>query len=220
MIFMPSIAENIEKIKKQSAGITLLAVVKNVATENIFEALESGITVIGENKIQEARARYLTIRQKYPDVKIHMIGHLQSNKINQALEMFDVIESVDSYELAVAIDKRAQKPIEIFIEVNTTGEPSKFGVSPDETLPLIEKITKLKNLKLTGLMTIGLLTDDPEKVRPCFKKLRELRDFANKKGYTGVRHLSMGMSHDFSVAIEEGSDIIRVGTAIFGKRGK
>ena len=153
---MPTITENIASIKKQMApSVTLLAVVKNVSNEKIFEALCAGINVIGENRIQEAAPRNMEIRQKFPGVKVHFIGHLQKNKINQALEMFDVIESVDSYELAVAINKRATTKVEIFIEINTSGEKSKFGVSPGDAFDLICRISNLEHLRLTGLMTIG-----------------------------------------------------------------
>ncbi|MBI5701685.1 YggS family pyridoxal phosphate-dependent enzyme [Candidatus Saganbacteria bacterium] len=216
---MPTIAQKIADIKQQiSSTITLLAVVKNVSTEKIFEALDAGIDTIGENRIQEASERIQAIRQKYPNIKIHFIGHLQSNKINQALQMFDVIESVDSFELAEAINKRAEKPVEIFVEVNTSGEQSKNGVDLKDAIDLIDKISTFKNLRLTGLMTIGANSSDEEKVRACFRKLREIRDESSKKGYTNIVHLSMGMSHDFPIAIEEGSDIIRIGTGIFGNR--
>ena len=184
----------------------------------VFEALDAGIDVIGENRIQEASDRNLEIRSKYPNVKIHFIGHLQKNKINQALEMFDVIESVDSIELADAVNKRAQKTVEIFLEINTSGEESKFGIKPEDALELALHITHYPLLHLTGLMTIGANTDDEKSVRECFKKLREIRAQLIQNGLKNITHLSMGMSHDFLVAIEEGSDIIRVGSLIFGRR--
>lgn len=213
---MPTIPGNIEKIKNQiHANVSLIAVVKNVPTDKIFEALDCGITIIGENRIQEAAARNQAIRQKYPNVKIHFIGHLQKNKINQALEMFDVIEAVDSFELAEAINRRARKPIEIFLEVNTSGEKSKFGVKPEDVLPLASRIMHLPLLELTGFMTIGANTYDSKEIRKCFRILRGLRDEANKNGLKNIAHLSMGMTDDFPVAIEEGSDIIRLGRIIF-----
>lgn len=222
---MPSIADNIKELRQKiikasgTAGrdpseVKLMAVVKTVDTQHIFEALDAGIDLIGENKIQEAKERVEQIRARYPNVKIHFIGHLQSNKINQALQMFDLIESVDGFELAEAIDKRAQKPVDIFIEVNTSGEESKFGVAPEKAEELIDQVSKLKNIKLSGLMTIGILSDDKRKIRDCFAMLRKIRE---DSGYNGLA-LSMGMTDDFEVAIEEGSDIIRIGRAIFGAR--
>lgn len=147
-----------------------------------------------------------------------MIGHLQKNKINQALEMFDVIESVDSLELAEAINKRAQKPVEIFLEVNTSGETTKHGLKPEDVLSVSSLITHYPLLNLTGLMTIGSNTNNIEEIRKCFRTLKELRDQANQKSFANIKHLSMGMSHDFPIAIEEGSDIIRIGSLIFGER--
>jgi len=220
---MPTISENIAQIKSKtealSSNVTILAAIKTIPLPQIFEALEAGISMVGESKIQEAKTRVYEIRQKYPSVKIHFIGHLQTNKINQAISMFDVIESVDSFKLAEAIDKRADKPVEIFIEVNTSGEASKFGVDLANAEKLVVRISALlKNLKITGLMTIGSFSDNKDKTSACFKKIKELKYYLNQKGYTGIKHLSMGMSHDFELAIEECADIIRIGTAIFGER--
>ena len=207
------IAENIAKVRQNARSARIIAVTKNVELPQIIEAIEAGITDIGENRVQEAKRKFPALKSKYPNIKYHMIGHLQRNKVKEALELFDVIQSVDSLELAEEIDKRAQKPVDIFIEVNTSGEESKYGVAPDKAIELGEAIKKLKNLKVNGLMTIGPLTGDKEKIRSCFRQLRELREKA------GVDHLSMGMSHDYPLAIEEGSDIIRIGTAIFHQEG-
>lgn len=226
---MSLVSENIinlkEKIKeialkcgRDHSEIKILAVAKNVKLDAIFDAMDFGIGLIGENRIQEANLRYKEIKKRNPDIKYHMIGHLQTNKINQALEMFDVIESVDSYDLAEALDKRAKKTMEIFLEVNTSGETSKFGIDPSFVLDAANKISKLGNLQITGLMTMGFLSPDHEKTRQCFKLLRQLRNNLNGSGFPKIKYLSMGMTNDFPVAIEEGSDIIRIGSYIFGKR--
>lgn len=212
------IAENISSIKRQieTAGrdITLLAVTKNVEIPQIIEAIEASITDIGESYVQEAKSKIPIIKSKYPKVRFHLIGHLQTNKVKTALELFDVIQSVDSLHLAEEISKRAEKPVEIFIEVNTSGEASKFGVAPDQALSIIGRIAGLPNLRISGLMTIGKYSDQQDEARACFRKLKEIRD---KTGNPKLK-LSMGMSHDYTLAIEEGSDIIRVGTGIFGPR--
>jgi hypothetical protein len=203
------IRENIEEIRAKAKGVLLLAVTKNVELPQVIEAVEAGITDIGESYVQEARTKIPQIKVRFPDLRCHLIGHLQTNKVNTALKLFDVIQSVDSLHLAEEISKRVNKPVEIFIEVNTSGEESKFGVPPEKAGEFIGRITGLPNLRITGLMTVGNGT------RECFRKLREIRE---KVGVPGLK-LSMGMTHDFALAIEEGSDIIRVGTGIFGPRG-
>lgn len=210
------IAENIRDLRAQVKSVTILAATKGVPVPLILEALSAGITNIGENRVQEALLKIPNLKIQFPRVKFHMIGHLQTNKVKAALELFDVIQSVDSQHLAEEISQRATKPIEIMIEVNTSGEASKFGVEPDKTLELIQQIDQLPNLKITGLMTLGPLTDDPDQSRKAFRRLKELRDLIISSGYPQVKHLSMGMSDDYPLAIEEGSDIIRVGRIIFG----
>jgi len=213
---MKSIKENLDLIRtKIPEGVQVMAVVKNVPTEKIFEAIAARLEGIGENRVQEAKSRFKTIKEKFPKVKVHFIGHLQTNKINSALEMFDCLESLDSFHLAEEVSKRAKQPIEVFIEVNTSGETSKFGVEPGKALELAKEISVLPNIKLTGLMTIGALSGDVDKLRDCFKVLRGLRDKIRGSGLNEVVHLSMGMSQDFPLAIEEGSDIIRIGRALF-----
>ena len=208
------IRENIEEIRAKAKGALLLAVTKNVELPQIIEAIEAGITEIGESYVQEAKTKIPNLKSKFPNVRFHLIGHLQTNKVKTALELFDVIQSVDSYHLAEEISKRAVKPIEVFIEVNTSGEESKFGVAPEKALELFSRIAGLPNLRIAGLMTIGKYTDDENEARACFSKLRTIRDQA---GIGGLK-LSMGMSHDYALAIEEGSDIIRIGEGIFGPR--
>lgn len=204
----------------RNEDITLVAVTKNVEPERIIEGIDAGIKIIGENRIQEAEEKFKFITK---DVEKHLVGHLQTNKVKKALELFDLIQSVDSLHLAQEISKKAKekgKPAEVLIEVNTSGEPSKYGVKPEEVSNLVEEISRLENIKIKGLMTVGLFTEDIEKARPCFVKLRNL--FENlkspKKENVEMKYLSMGMSSDFEVAVEEGANMIRVGTAIFGPR--
>jgi len=210
------IAENIRELRAKVKSAVILAATKEVPIPLILEALSAGITDMGENRVQEALLKIPNLKIQFPRAKFHMIGHLQTNKVKAALELFDVIQSVDSQHLAEEINKRAAEPVEIMIEVNTSGEASKFGVEPDKTLELIQQIDQLPNLKIIGLMTLGPLTSDPDQSRMAFRKLRELRDLIASSGYSQVKHLSMGMSDDYPLAIEEGSDIIRIGRIIFG----
>ncbi|HVN67651.1 MAG TPA: YggS family pyridoxal phosphate-dependent enzyme [Candidatus Sulfotelmatobacter sp.] len=195
-----------ERAGRDPAAVKIVAVVKNVPLEKIYEALEAGVTDIGENRVQEAAARYQAIKEKYPAVTRHFIGHLQRNKVGQALNMFDIIQSVDSERLAEEIDRAAVQPVPVLIEVNTSGEPAKFGSEPDKTLELVRAVSALAKVKVLGLMTVGPLAGE---VRPAFRKLRELRELA------GLRYLSMGMTGDFETAIEEGADLVRIGRGIF-----
>lgn len=202
--------------------ITLVAVTKTVAVEKIQLAIEAGVKFIGENRLQEALEKYLSIGNR---VQWHFIGHLQTNKVNKALDIFSMIQSVDSLHLAKEIEKRASqvnKIIPILIEVNTSGEQTKFGVQPSHLIDLIKDILNLPHLKLSGLMTMGpgLAIKDKEKSRPCFRILYELRTKAEREFGIKMPYLSMGMSSDFEVGIEEGSNMVRIGTAIFGSRSK
>ncbi|RMH72661.1 MAG: YggS family pyridoxal phosphate-dependent enzyme [Gemmatimonadetes bacterium] len=201
--------------------ITLIAVSKTRTLAEIQAAIDAGITVLGENRVQEAETKI----PKLPagTVTWHLIGHLQKNKINKALDLFSLIHSVDSYKLAEAISKRAlqrQKVMDVLIEVNTSGEASKFGVDPDHAIELVKSAASLEGIRIQGLMTVGPFLDDAEAIRPCFSQLRHLRDHIQTLELPNVsmRHLSMGMTNDFEVAIEEGATLIRVGTAIFGAR--
>jgi len=197
-----------------------VAVSKTVEPERINQAIRFGIDIIGENRVQEAEAKFKDIKEV---VEKHLVGHLQTNKAKKAIELFDFIQSVDSERIAREISKRASdkgKVMDVLVEVNTSAEETKFGIEPDQALPLIETISRLEGIKIKGLMTIGLFTDNPEKTRPCFKKLKELFERIKSANVTNVemRYLSMGMSNDFEVAIEEGSNMVRVGTGIFGSR--
>ncbi len=209
-----------EKSGRGAGEIKLVAVSKTVEPERINQAIRCGIDIIGENRVQEAEAKFKQITEK---VEKHLVGHLQTNKAKKAVELFDFIQSVDSVRIAEEISRRASekgKLMDVLVEVNTSAEETKFGIEPDHALPLIETISKLEGIKIKGLMTIGLFSDNPEDTRPCFKKLKALFDNIKSANVHNVemRYLSMGMTSDFEVAIEEGSNMVRVGTGIFGPR--
>ena len=201
--------------------VELMLVTKTVEAKNIRFALQSGETLTGENKVQE-------LKQKYEELKdipheAHLIGHLQSNKIKEVLRYVSCIQSVDRVELAQKLNDQLQKEgreLDILIQVNSSFEESKFGAEPEQVLELVKEISNLKFLKIKGLMTIGIFSDDKEKVRACFKIMRKLQSQIIDLGLSNVemKTLSMGMSGDLEMAIEEGSTMIRVGTAIFGAR--
>lgn len=224
------VKNNLQKVKERisavcsSAGrdpdsITIICVTKGRPLEQIKEAIEAGITDIGENRTQEAAAKYKEISaigQSLPAVKWHMIGHLQTNKAKEAVKIFDLIQSVDSPHLAEAINKEAlklNKLQNILIEVKTSPEASKSGLKPQEAQEVIRGIAAFKNINIKGLMTIAPLVDNSEEARPYFKMLRELRDKIDKRMI-----LSMGMTDDFEVAIEEGADMVRLGRAVFNAK--
>lgn len=210
-----------EKSNRPSNEVRLLLATKTVNSDKIIWALEQGETLIGENKVQELKQKGNAIKGLKPEV--HFIGHLQSNKIKEVIKWVTCIESIDRLAIAQKLHKRLVyegKTMDIFIQVNTSYEDSKFGVSPEGALDLIRKIALLDTLKIKGLMTIGLFSAVPEEVRKCFKLLKEIQQQAKALELPNVelKELSMGMSGDLEVAIEEGATIIRVGTAIFGER--
>jgi len=197
---------------RRPEGIALIAVSKTVEPEGVEAALAAGQTLFGESKIQEARAKIPLVSGR---AHWHMIGHLQTNKARDAVALFEVIHSVDSVKLAVELNKwaeRAGKTQAILLEVNVSGEASKFGLKPEDLKSTVAEINRLARLETQGLMTIAPYLEEAEKARPCFRRLRELRDAL------GLRELSMGMTHDVEVAIEEGATMVRIGTAIFGER--
>ena len=215
------IAEACRRSGRKSEEIELVAITKTVDVEQINEAIEAGIRVVGENRVQEAWRKFQEVGEK---VHWHMVGHLQTNKVKRVLQFADMIHSVDSVYLAREIQtqaKKLEKTIEILIQVNTSGEESKFGLEPEATIGAIEEVSTLPNLKIKGLMTIGAFLPNPEDVRPCFKLLHDLKDRVNERGIASVEigTLSMGMTNDYEIAIEEGSTMVRVGTAIFGEGG-
>ena len=184
-------------------------------------AIEAGVNILGENYIQETRDKF-DLLSAY-DVSWHFIGHLQSNKAKYAVKMFDLIHTVDSLKLAIELDKQAkkiEKKQDILIQVNIGKEYTKSGIQENETLNLVKAISPLENVKIKGLMTMPPFFDQPEKVRPFFKALRELRDTIRDISIPNISmdELSMGMSGDYEIAIEEGATLVRVGTAIFGER--
>ena len=210
-----------EKTGKNREDIKLVAVTKTVETERIKEAINCGIQIIGENRVQEAESKFDQITEK---VEKHLVGHLQTNKAKKAIELFDFIQSVDSQRIAQEISRRASqmgKVIEVLVEINTSGETTKFGIDPPQALSFIKPISDLEGIKIKGLMTIGLFSDNPEDTRPCFKRLKVIFDQMKKENIHNVemKYLSMGMTSDFEVAILEGSNMVRIGTAIFGPRG-
>jgi pyridoxal phosphate enzyme (YggS family) len=219
---LAQIRRNIEaacvRTGRNPSEILLLPVSKGHSADEVRAAADLGLNIFGENKVQEARAK---ISQCPGRLRWHMIGHLQSNKCRDAVHFFQMIESVDSLDLAAELNKAAEKSarhIPILLEVNVAGEGTKFGFKPEEVLELIESINSLSRLEIHGLMTIAPYSNDAEKVRPVFKRLRELKDQCSQKLGAPLPHLSMGMSGDYQVAIEEGATIIRIGTALFGPR--
>ena len=225
------IVENIAKIKQRIAiaaarcgrdphSIKLMAVTKTVSTDRIFNAVEAGITMLGENYVQEAKEKITAITEP---VEWHFIGYLQTNKAKYAVHLFDYIHSVDRWELAKELDKRAvlaNHHLNILIEVNVSGEQTKNGIPAAEALSLIKQIAPLPNLTIRGLMTMAPYSDNPENSRPFFKELRKLKNEIAVQSISRVQmdELSMGMTDDFEVAIEEGTTIVRIGRAIFGDR--
>jgi pyridoxal phosphate enzyme (YggS family) len=201
--------------------IRLVAVSKTVPVEKVKEAIEAGVSILGENYIQEAREK-INALSSYP-VSWHFIGHLQTNKAKYVVKLFDLIHSVDSLKLAREINKQAgkiNKVQKILIQVNIGEENSKSGVSSNDAEILIREISHLQNLSVKGLMALPPFYSNPERVRTYFSATRELRDQIKKKNISNISmdELSMGMTGDFEVAIEEGSTLVRIGTAIFGKR--
>ena len=210
-----------ESCSRDADSVRLVAVSKTIAAGTVKEAIEAGVTVLGENYIQEAREKFNTLVQ-YP-VSWHFIGHLQSNKAKYAVRLFDLIHSVDSFKLARELDKQAKKLDKIqriLVQVNISAEDTKSGISADEAPGLISEISRLENLSIRGLMTMPPYFYQPEKVKPFFAALRELRDRikAQAPANVSLEELSMGMTGDFEVAIEEGATLVRIGTAIFGER--
>ncbi|MCK4802871.1 YggS family pyridoxal phosphate-dependent enzyme, partial [bacterium] len=221
--------ENLERIKEKirvkselvgrdPQEITLVAVTKTVEADRVEEAIAAGVNIIGESRVREAKEKYRKVESR---IIWHLVGHLQRNKAKDAVKIFDLIHSVDSAKLAKEIDKQARKVgkiQKILIEVNVSGEESKYGLSPEGVIPFLQEVSGLPNIKVEGLMTMAPLYENPEDCRPCFKKLKELVEEVKTENIKNVEmtYLSMGMSNDFEVAIEEGSNMVRIGRAIFG----
>ena len=213
-----SVAENFKTIRAElDDKIILVAVTKNHGVDVMREAIDAGATDIGENRVQEAAEKFPVLDR---NVTRHLIGHLQTNKVKPAVKLFDVIESVDSIHLATALDKAAAsigKVQDILIQVNAAREPQKSGVLLEDLNALIEFVDAAKNLRLRGLMMIAPNLPDVEDCRPLFRQMRTLFDDL-RPARTAFDFLSMGMTHDYKIAVEEGANVVRVGTAIFGER--
>lgn len=215
------IKENVKGILEQlSEGVRLVGAAKTRTPEEILEAVDAGLEIIGQNYVQEAEKAFDIIGGK---AEHHMIGHLQSNKAGKAVKVFDMIETVDSIKLARAISKASQKvekDMPVLIEINSGEEPQKAGVMPGEAVSLVKEISKLKHIRIMGLMTMGPFAGDPEDARPYFRKTRQLFEEIKKLNLPGVEmnYLSMGMSNSYRVALEEGANLVRIGTMIFGQR--
>ena len=215
------IKENVKRILSElPEGVRLVGAAKTRTPEEILEAIEAGLEIVGENYVQEAERAYEVIGDR---AQWHMIGHLQSNKAKKAARIFDMVETVDSVKLARALDKacaKLGKQMDVLIEVNSGEEPQKAGVMPDEVIPLVKEISQFENIKIKGLMTMGPFTGDPEDARPYFQKTRAIFERLKEMDIPGVemKYLSMGMSNSYKVALEEGANMVRIGTKIFGER--
>lgn len=227
------VAANVSRVRERIAAaarrsgrrvedVLLVAVSKGIDATQVLAASGSGVTDFGENRVQEALPKITHLRpQVAGPVRWHLVGHLQRNKARQALTAFDVIHSVDSVALAMALDQRAQEAgriCEVLVQVNVTSEPQKFGIAPEALQAMLRSLTALSGIRVVGLMTIAPQADSPEVARPIFRRLRELRDDAREGLGPAFAHLSMGMSEDFEVAVEEGATLLRIGRAIFGPR--
>ncbi len=220
-----SIAKNIEEIQKKIdiSKVKLVAVTKNHGVSAMLEALAAGITAVGENRVQEMLSKHPAIQAAGRSPEWHLIGHLQTNKVRQAVPLADLIHSVDSERLAREIDNAAGKlgkRQDVLLQVNIADEDSKFGVEAGQALPLARLISQLEHVRLCGLMTIAPFSETPETIRPVFKETYQL--YSELKGLslanTEFKWLSMGMTNDYPVAIEEGANLVRIGTGIFGSR--
>jgi pyridoxal phosphate enzyme (YggS family) len=205
---------------RDPGSVTLLAVTKTQPPEAVRAAADLGLTCFGESKIQEAKAKIPLCPGR---LRWHLVGHLQSNKCRDAVQLFEMIQSVDSFHLAEEINRRADqaaRTMPIMLEVNIVGEASKFGCKPEQLLADLDRINALPRIEIHGLMTIPPWSPVPEKARPVFRRLRELKQQCEQRLGAPLPHLSMGMTGDFEIAIEEGATIVRVGTALFGERPK
>jgi len=221
---LPAIQQRIrtacERAGRDASEVTLLAVAKTQLPEVVRAAAELGLSLFGENKVQEAKAKIPLCPGR---LRWHFIGHLQTNKCRDAVHLFEMIQSVDSLALAQEVNKRADqlaKTMPVLLEVNVAGEASKFGYAPERLLAEFKELNALPRLEIHGLMTVPPWTAEPEKVRPHFRRLRELKGQCEQILGAPLPHLSMGMSGDFEIAIKEGATIVRIGTALFGERTK
>lgn len=220
-----TIVQAAERVGRRPDEITLVAVSKTKPVELIRQAYELGLRDFGENRVQDALPKIAEFRHRgLQPVTWHMIGHLQRNKVTKVVGSFDSVQSVDSLQLAQALNAHASElevRIAVLLQVNVSGEESKEGMTPGETFPLAQQIVALPHLDVQGLMTVAPQVQNPEEVRPVFRALRKLRDDLRRQApQSAWQHLSMGMTDDYGVAIEEGATIVRVGRAIFGERAR
>ncbi|WP_036223523.1 YggS family pyridoxal phosphate-dependent enzyme [Mesoaciditoga lauensis] len=218
---MSNITHNVKEILSEIPEyVHLVAVAKTRTAEEIEEAIRAGVKIIGENYVQEAEKVFPLVKEK---AEWHFIGSMQKNKINKIIRIFDMIETINSFEMAEEVDKRCAKIgriMPILIEVNSGREPQKSGVMPEDVKEVVTRISTLKNVRILGLMTMGPRTGDPEEARPYFKLTKEIFDEIKEAQIPNVsmKFLSMGMSNSYKVAIEEGANVVRIGTKIFGER--
>ena len=218
---MSAIAANVRAVLAElPPGVELVAAAKTRTAAEVLEAVEAGVRIVGENYVQEAAALLPEIGRR---VRWHLIGHLQTNKAKKAVELFDLVETVDSLDLGRELDKRAAaagRSLDILVEVNSGREPQKAGIMPDDAEALVRALAALPRLRVLGLMTMGPFEGDPEDSRPYFKETRRVFEALRAAAVPGVemRLLSMGMSHSWRVAVEEGATLVRLGTALFGPR--
>ncbi|MFO7732368.1 MAG: YggS family pyridoxal phosphate-dependent enzyme [Candidatus Aminicenantes bacterium] len=216
-----SIADNVKAILSElPPGVELVAAAKTRAAAEILEAVEAGVKIIGENYVQEAAEALAAVGRR---ARWHFIGRLQKNKAKKAVEIFDMIETVDSLDLGREIDKRAAtagRTMDVLVEINSGREPQKAGVMPEDAEPLVRALASLPRLRVLGLMTMGPFEGDPEDSRPYFQETRKVWEALKTAAVPGVemRHLSMGMTNSWRVAVEEGATMVRIGTALFGPR--
>ncbi len=218
LILRERIADACARAGRDPSSVALMGVSKNHPPASVAEAVRCGLRLFGENRIQEAKAK---IPACTADLEWHFIGHLQSNKVRDAVDLFRVVQGVDTLDIAEALAKQAAKRDRIqpvLLEVNVSGEPSKFGWDPERLIEALPSLGGMDRLAIRGLMTIAPYAEDPELARPVFRRLRELRDRCSERLGTALPVLSMGMSGDMEVAIEEGSTLVRIGTALFGDR--
>ncbi len=216
--------ENIKNLEGIKYKIDLMAVSKTYPVEDIIEAYNCGLKLFGENRVQEAHSKFTILKEQYSDINLHIIGHLQRNKVKKAIDVSSTVQSIDKLETLKVLDNSAKlsdKSIDYLIEVNTSNEPQKSGVFENEVDQLINHINQssLSNVNIRGLMTVGPLTDDNEEIRRSFRTLKKIFDSVKMNlNNDHFNILSMGMSGDYKIAIEEGSNLLRIGSKIFGKR--
>ncbi len=211
------IAEACQRVGRQKSDVKLVAVSKGISAEQLKEAISTGLSVFGENRVQDFLKKYDVIDKQ---VEWHFIGHLQRNKARYLAGKVSMIHSLDSMSLAATLNRLSDiqgYAWQVLVQVNVSGEATKFGLAPSELPDFLDEIREMKGLKVCGLMTIAPYCEDPEEVRPVFRRLRDLKeDMMQKKPWLDLRHLSMGMSNDFEVAVEEGATLVRIGSALFG----